>query len=600
MALKKHTINFVISVRNIVSNKVLTLDLETTGLDWQTDKILLIGYSFDASSESDFMKGVIQFVPGDEDNEIFREWLKDPEVIKRGHNIKFDILFLINNGYEVNGTFDCTSVLSYLEDPFRPNGLKFLVQNKLGKKVQHIEELLEQTKIDLGLKKNRIVPFEKISIDLWKPYNADDVINCDELRTTLNETPWYTNVEQPLINILTRMESRGILLDRNHLETLKNEYDQKLQDLQSQLGSLNPRSPKQVSEMLISSGVSLKEKTKAGKPKSDKLVLKKLAWGGSSEAQVLLEYRSISKLQTTYVMPLLQKSSIDGRIHGSFNQAGSEGGSGGTKTGRLTSSGPNLQNIPSRTKEGNSIRKSFIPTPGMIMIDSDLKQIEPRLVAHYTQNKFLLEAYAKGEDTHAIMGGIVFNKDPKTLTKLERFIGKTCWLADFYGCSAKKLKVICETISQDELPYDEAYYVSVKKSLERGNPQLYSWRRQHIEETRKIGYVLTIGGRTIKIPNLYSKNMLERFAAEREAINYQIQGSAADVFKTITIKLDEFVRDKGYLLAFCHDEWLAEIFERFVTEQFKVDFKNVVCNTINLSNVGIDTDIKLVSSWADK
>lgn len=576
-------------------NNILTLDLETTGLDPQRDNILLIGYSVN--------KGPIcQFIHGDNSLEraCFEEYLKNKYVIKRGHNIKFDVLFLKYNGYEVKGPLDDTAILSYLEDPFRSNGLKYLVENKLNKKVQHIEELIEQTKKDLGLPKNRILPLEKIPLDLWKPYNADDVINCDLLRNSISETPWYTQVEQPLISVLTKMEYRGIMLDRKHLENLKNEYEEKLKDLQSQLGTINPKSPKQVTERLKSTGVCLKEKTAKGADKADKLVLKKLAWMGNADAKILLAYREISKLQNTYVMPLLQKSDIDGRIHGSFNQAGSEGGNGGTKTGRLTSSGPNLQNIPDRTAEGRKIRKAFIPSPGMIMIDSDLKQIEPRLVAHYTQNKFLLEAYAKGKDTHAIMGGIIFNKDPQSLTKIERFIGKTCWLADFYGCSAKKLKVICETVSEEELPqvFDDTYFANVKKSLQRGNPRLYEWREQHIESVRKFGSIQTLGGRNIRIPNISSKNLYERLAAEREAVNYLIQGSAAEIMKMILVRLDKEL--PGHLLATIHDEVLMEFVIHECNDLEVSCVNDIMCNTAKLNNVSIEADTRIINNWSEK
>lgn len=580
---------------------MLTLDLETTGLDWQRDRILLIGYRHNQKSP------VIQIVPGDSrtDDSYFRALLADPDVVKRGHNIKFDVLFLKAAGYEVNGPLDCTAVLSYLEDPFRSNGLKYLVENKLHKKVTHIEELLEKTKIDLGLKKNRIVPFEKVSIDLWKPYNADDVINCDLIRANTIETPWYDEVEQPLINILTKVEYYGIMLDRKQLMELSDEYQTKLYELEKQFYGTNARSTKQVAELFKSSGVTLTEKTKKGKPKADKLVLKKLAWEGNEDAKNLLAHRELSKLKSTYLLPLLQKSDRDGRIHGSFNQAGASDGDGGTKTGRLTSSGPNLQNIPDRTKEGKKIRKAFIPSPGMIMIDSDLKQIEPRIVAHYTQNKFLLEAYAQGLDTHAVMGGIIFGKKPQELTKMERFVGKTSWLADFYGCSPEKLKVISETYADDPIPYDLKYFRNVGSSLQRGNPQLYAWRRAHIENARKMGYIQTIGGRIIKIPGLSSKSQWERFEAERKAVNYLIQGSAADVMKLILVRMDKEAPEFR-LLACVHDEVLLETESLRLSSSDIADLQivskinNIMTTTVKLNKVPIEADTKIINNWGEK
>lgn len=591
--------------------KTLTIDLETSGLDWQRDKIYLIGYRINSHGD------VVQIPPHDyQQDETFRQLLADPKVTKRGHNIKFDLHFLRSNGYVVNGPMDDTSILSYLEDPFRSTSLKDLVEQKLGKKVVRMEDFAIRPKKKELQNYTGNSQFYQVDKDFYPKekmleYHKADVINCDQLRADVRATDWYKNVEQPLLGIIFNMEHRGIQLDIPHFKRLKEKYELALQEITERVGGINIRSSDQLAEYIKKNGGKLSEKTEKGKLKVDKLILKRLLWSGAEYARPLLEYRKLSKLLSTYVNPLLEQSDATGRIHGSFNQAGSESSpgesSGGTKTGRLTSSGPNLQNIPDRTEEGKEIRRGFIPTKGYILGDSDLKQIEPRLVAHYTQNKFLLNAYEKGLDTHAVMGGIIFNKSPESLTKMERFTGKTSWLADFYGCSAPKLKIISETYSDEALPasYDERYYANVKQALERGNPQLYSWRREHIQTTRALGYITTIGGRNIKIPGLNSKDRFERFAAERQAVNYLIQGSAADIMKLILVRLDKEFIQKGYghILGTIHDEVLFE-FEDNLLDHINlrvIDIvRDVMTSTVKLKNVPIDSDTKIIKDWSEK
>lgn len=589
--------------RHPTGYKVLTLDLETTGLDWQRDQITLIGYRINGQGT------VIQIVPGGGDDEIFRDALADPKVTKRGHNIKFDLLFLMQNGYTFAGLIDDTAILAYLDNPFESIRLKDLVEQRLKNSVTRLEDFaIRPKKKELALYAANPAYFQ-IDKDFYEKekfmeYNRADVTNCDKLRADLITTDWYRQVEQPLVSFLMEIEQKGIQLDTEHLKRLETEYEERIKKVEEELQGVNAKSPKQVRQYLQASGVQLLEKTEKGEPKTDKLVLKRLTWAGNTNTATLLKHRELSKLLNTYVKPLLGSSDGQGRIHGSFNQVGASGSSSGTKTGRLTSSKPNLQNIPDRTEEGRKIRRAFIASRGYLLFDSDLKQIEPRLVAHYTQNKILLEAYAKGQDTHAIMGGVIFGKPPELLSKLERFIGKTSWLASFYGCSAKKLKVIAETISEDPIPYDVGYFETIARNLEKGNPQLYEWRRQHIEGTRKLGYISTLGGRKINIPGLSSKNPWDRMEAERQAINYQIQGSAADVMKLILVRFKKEFVDQGYghVLATIHDEILGEIPElgKLVQDDVLDLINDLMTTTVKLYNVSIEADSKFIQSWDEK
>lgn len=585
--------------------KVMTLDVEATGLDWLRDRIYLVGYRVDYGNVIQFEPSVVGW-PSD-----FVAWLADPNVVKRGHNIKYDILMLKAAGLEVKGLLDCTQVLSYLENPFDSVKLKDLVENKLKKDVTRMDDfgfklLKKDAKYLTEYADHYFVGHDGLWFrkDLMYEYNRADVINCDELRKDVIATDWYTNVEQPLIQILVDVESRGTQLDRPYLEKLNKDYLDKLAVLVARLEGLeNPNAPVQVAKFLgLPEGSS-----------TDKLILKKLAWEGNQKAKDILEYRKIKKLHSTYVLPLLQKADEHSRIHGSFNQAGREKSDGdgvkGTRTGRLSSSDPNLQNIPARTEEGNLIRQAFVPSLGKRMADADLKQIEPRAVAHYTQNPLLLKAFAEGIDTHALMASVIFERPLEDYSKenllkyherkVERFIGKTSWLADFYGCYAPKLKEICERNSDDPLPYDLAYYEDVQRRLRANNPQLYEWREQHIATVRSLGYVQTVGGRVIHIPSLHSRRYGERMEAERRAVNYQIQGSCADIMKLITVRMH---RELPFLkmLAFVHDEILCEYDEEYDDAMALWHINDVMGTTVFFKNVAIEADAKVVTNWSEK
>ena len=502
-------------------------------------------------------------------------------------------------GLTVCGPIDDTKVLAYLENPQQELGLKSLVEKKLNKRVIRLEDLYIKGKKKELEKTEGLIKIGSHYLDKERliSYNKEDVSNCDELKMNLVSTNWYNTVERPLSSILFNMEQRGIKIDRGYLENIKNETEKKIRKFDFEF---NPRSQKQVKEVITK---------KYGPVEStDKLTLKRMCWGGNKLASDLLEHRKIAKLHSTYILPILEQSKKTGRLHGTFNQVGVADDTSGTVTGRLSSANPNLQNIPARTEEGKKIRRAFIPSDDMFMIVSDLKQIEPRLVAHYSQSPKLLKAYAEGLDTHALMASDIFNKCPDKLTKMERFIGKTSWLASVYGAWYKKLKVIVENNSEEEIPYNEDYYREVQEQFWRTNPEIASWRRWHIESTRHVGYITTIGNRTIKITGLNSKNQWERKEAERMCVNYLIQGSAADVMKMILVKIDEEIQQRklGYLLATIHDEVLLEM--PLTNENNGINIKecsvvlinSIMSNTVKLKNVHIEADTKIINNWGDK
>ena len=619
---------------------VITLDLECTGLDFQRDKILLTGYTVNGKD----------FTQSEQPDGRLRELLADPASTLRGHNIRFDALFLASFGFEIKCQFEDTRVLAYLTWPEAPShSLKALVRERLREEPTELSDIkFKPLKKDASyLDESEYYRFsdgELVRKDLLRKYHRADILNVDRLYPHYTVSDWFREVEQPLTRILYEMQLYGAPLDGNVLEALKLRFSERSLDLLSNLKreakkeDFNPNSSAHKRLALEARGYKLEEiceKTKGGDWSVDAALLKSLSHKGDAFASTLLEYSKLAKLLSTYVGPLALGSLLDGRIHGAINQAGSEDadgdGSQGTKTGRLASSEPNLQNIPSRTKEGKEVRRAFVSSgPEWHMFDSDLSQIEPRLVAHYSQAPKLINAYANNLDTHGMFANDIFGRVVGK-DSIERFIGKTSWLATVYGCSYKKLLFICEGYSDGPLTLDTTNYKAafdyldlglkkkvikecgadyrkiyeqwmffkdVQKRFEATNPEIFEWRNTHINRTRRLGYVVTIGGRRICIDGLDSNVFSERLQAERKAVNFLIQGSASDLLKLIMIRAQkELVNPgKGRIFAVVHDELLGEL-----KDPKDIDLvKDIMENTCVLRNVKIKADGKLVNNWSEK
>lgn len=634
---------------------IITLDLETTGLDWQKDKILLCGYRIDR-------QGPVVLVDPEKIDATLNEILSKEETILSGHNIKFDALFLANLGYNVSCHLEDTRVLAYINWPTAPShSLKALVRERLRLNPTELSDIQFKPikKDEKYLNEDDYFRFSDGKLcrrDLLTAYHTNDILNVDRLRSVLHPTEWFTEVEMPLTRMLFEMELYGCPLDSRATDDLYKVFTERATALQNTLSRdasspdgkepYNPNSSAHNAHTLERLGYNLEEickKTKKGAYSVDKALLKSIAWEGSEFAKVLLDYKKYTKLLSTYIEPFSNGAKQDGKIHGSINQAGSEDaygeGSEGTVTGRLTSSSPNLQNIPSRTKEGKEVRRLFVSSnSSSYMFDTDLSQIEPRLLAHYSQAPKLIHAYANGVDTHSMFARDIFGGECGEGT-IERFIGKSCSLATVYGCSYRKLLTICEGFSDKPLelslePYYKLwdslkadcggkcfygchkhlsanvgrnarlvyaqwmFFKNVQDKFKKANPEIFDWRETHIARTRRIGYVVTIGGRRIDITGLDSKDFKERASAEREAVNYLIQGSAADIMKQIMVRAQrEIVLPKlGRIFAVIHDELLGELFDP--KDLTKV--VDIMENTCTLRNVKIKASSKMVANWAEK
>lgn len=622
---------------------VITLDLETSSLDWTTGKILLEGYRVDHGElvQRDF--------EGHLDRELL-QLLKSEESILRGHNVKFDALFLSNAGYNVRCHLEDTRVMAYHCFPeLESHGLKELVKVKLGKTPTELGDILfKPLKKELGHLEDHSNLYFQID-DQWvrkdylKTYHRADIENVDLLRDIMTPTDWFTEVEMPLTKMIFEMELYGCPLDVSHLERLKDELDARATKLYTELGGgeeFNPGSTPQIAQRLETLGYNLQEiltKTDKGAWQVDKAVLKKLSHKGDKFATTLLEFKRVKKNLSTYIDPFIEGSKFDQRLHGSFNQAGSEDaygdGTRGTATGRLSSSSPNLQNIPARTKEGKEVRKAFIAPKGEFMFDSDLKQIEPRLIGHYSQSPKLIHAYNNGLDTHGLFACDIFDKpNIADLSPIERFIGKTSWLATTYGCSYRKLLFICQGFSEGPLALDLKpkhinawgwlaekerngiykregkdcefiysqwmYFKDVQDAFWKKNPEIKLWREGQIARTKRLGYIVTYGGRILRIPGLDSLDFKIRAIAERKCINFTIQPSAADIFKLISLEFQRKIVNtgKGRAYAFVHDEILGSL--RNIS--FLNSVQEVMEQTCVLRNIPIESDTRLIENWGSK
>jgi DNA polymerase-1 len=566
----------------------LTLDVESGGLDPTKDKLVLVGYRLNGGSYESFRPADGEAAP-----DAFTKALASTSVIKLGHNILFDIFFLKSNGYEIGINFDDTRLLAYLNDPFQDCRLKPLMKNLYNKEVIEFK--------DLTGKGHKKISTEAIDKAVLIEYNKRDVEYTDYLAKNLRPIPWYRDVEVPLMAVLYKAKEMGIFIDRQHVIDLKNKLEPEIEELRKGFGIINPNSPKQLLKEYARRQINSRQYSESGEPSTDKITLKRIVWKTSdSFSKELLRYRTIFKVYSTYVKTIIERTEKEPYLRGSFNQAGTESNSGGTRTGRLSSTDPNLQQIPTRTEIGKVIRKAFIPRPGYKMFVFDLKQIEPRVLAHYSQAKNLLEAFNNGEDTHRIMAASIFNKLGINVCERERFVGKTAWLEIVYGAYEKKIKWSIEKDSEEDPQITLEDCRKIRESFWTNNRAIASWRDIHLSTTRSLGYVTTLGGRKIPISEIYSQNRLERSRAERQAVNFQIQGSAADILKLITLEIDKKYGCLVRQLAWVHDEILGEIPLDYANDFFLRSLKNTMENTCKLKNLPIEAEGGFVNNWGEK
>ncbi|WP_020675263.1 DNA polymerase I [Geopsychrobacter electrodiphilus] len=571
------------------------LDTETTSL--QAVQAQLVGLSFALAAGSGWYVPVGHRYLGAPEQlnlqrvlDALRPLLESQEIIKVGQNIKYDALVLRNAGIELAGIGDDTMVLSYLIYPeSKSHGLDALANDHLNHRMIPYKELTGTGQKQIG--------FAEVEVEKAAVYAAEDAdITWQLAEKLLPELPasgaenLYREIEMPLVEVLTRMEWQGIRVDARFLAGLSAEMGKGLVRLEEEIhalagGPFNINSPKQLGEILFEKlGLPRGKKTKTGWSTNVE-VLTELGENHEIAARIL-EYRSISKLKSTYTDALPQLiNPASGRIHTSYNQAV-------TATGRLSSSDPNLQNIPIRSVEGRRIREAFLPAEGNLLLAADYSQIELRVMAHIADVAALKESFAAGEDIHRRTASEIFNVFPGMVSDEMRRQAKTINFGVLYGMGAFSLAKDLGIGRKEAQQFIDSYFERY--------PAVLSFMEERKVEAREHQYVTTLLGRRCAIPEINSKNGAVRSYAERNAINYPIQGSAADIIKVAMVNIDRRLRQEGlqtHMVLQVHDELVfdvppaeLELIKQLVTLEME--------NAVPLS-VPVVVDIGVGANWSE-
>ncbi|WP_018151258.1 DNA polymerase I [Leeia oryzae] len=547
-------------LQKITTARLTAVDTETTGLDGMTAQIVGISLSV-TPYEAAYLPlghdypGAPAQLPLQHVLDTLRPWLEGAQYPKAGQNLKYDRHIFANYGIHLAGVAEDSMLQSYVLTSYEPHNMDDLAAKYLDETTIKYEELCGK-----GAKQ---IPFTQVSIDDATNYAAEDADIT--LRLVQHFQPKlaaekqldyvYRELELPVADILCRIERNGVLLDSSKLARQSHELGARLLELEQQAYALagqpfNLNSPKQLQEILFTKlGIPTKDvkKTASGGFSTDEEVLQKLALDYPLP-KLLLENRTLSKLKSTYTDKLpLMVNQTTGRVHTNYAQAVAV-------TGRLSSNEPNLQNIPVRTTEGRRIREAFIAPAGHHLVSADYSQIELRIMAHLSEDAGLLRAFSEGLDVHRATASEVFGVAPADVTSDQRRYAKTINFGLIYGMSAFGLASQLEIDRATAQGFIERYF------------QRYPGVKDYMERTRHAakdqGYVETVFGRRLWLPEIKAANPMRRQGAERAAINAPMQGTAADLIKLAMIAVDKWITDEklgSKLVMQVHDELVLEV-----------------------------------------
>jgi len=546
--------------------KLFAFDTETTSLNYMQAQV--VGVSF---AVEPYKAAYVPFghdyldAPDQLDKQAVLDALKpileDPKKSKVGQNLKYDKHVLENEGIELNGIDYDTMLESYvLNSTGSRHDMDSLALKYLDEKTIHFEEIAGK-----GAKQ---LTFNQIALEQAGPYAAEDAditlrlhnVLYPELKKEKSLFKVLQEIEIPLLPVITRIEANGALVDAKKLGQQSIELGKRMEELEKEAFDLadqefNLGSPKQLQEIFFEKlGLPVIKKTPKGQPSTAEPVLQELALDYPLP-KVILEYRGLSKLKSTYTDKLPEMiEPKTGRVHSSFHQAV-------TATGRLSSSDPNLQNIPIRTDEGRKVRQAFVAPKGYKLIAADYSQIELRIMAHLSGDKGLLDAFAKGQDIHKATASEVFATELDKVSSDQRRSAKAINFGLIYGMSAFGLAKQLNIGRHDAQQYIDTYF------------ERYPGVQTYMDDTRALahdkGYVETIFGRRLYLPDINAKNGMLRQAAERTAINAPMQGSAADIIKKAMIAVDEWLVEEDVdarVIMQVHDELVLEVNEKIIDE----------------------------------
>ena len=542
----------------LASAPLICFDSETTSLDPMTAKIVGLSFSVEAGSAAylplmhDYFDAPVQLNFAECLAKI-KPILENPAIKKVGQNLKYDQHVLANHGIAINGIAHDTLLQSYVFESHKSHGMDALSERHLGFKPISFEEVAGK-----GAKQ---VTFNQVTVETAAEYAAEDADITLQLHHAMYPQVAadskldfiYSHIEMPSSQALFNIERNGVLIDRAMLASQSNEIGNKLIALENQAYELagqpfNLASPKQLQEILFDKlGIKPTKKTPSGAPSTDEDVLQELALDHPLP-KVLLEYRGLAKLKSTYTdkLPRMINAST-GRVHTSYNQAVAI-------TGRLASSDPNLQNIPVRSAEGRRIREAFIAPAGSVIVSADYSQIELRIMAHLSQDAGMLKAFANNEDIHRHTAAEIFGVELTAVDSEQRRYAKVINFGLIYGMSAFGLAQNLNIDRASAQSYIERYFAR------------YPGVRDYMQSTRDMakqrGFVETYFGRRLWVPEINSPNGMRRAGAERAAINAPMQGTAADLIKLAMIAVDQWLGEaklQTKLIMQVHDELVLEV-----------------------------------------
>lgn len=574
--------------------ELFAFDTETTALDYMQAKI--VGMSFSIES------GKAQYLPLGHDylgapEQLDLDWvlekikplLEDSKVKKVGQNLKYDTHVLLNYGIVLRGIQFDTMLEAYVLDSLGRHDMDTLALAHLGHNTIHFE--------DIAGKGAKQLTFNQIELDKAAQYAAEDADVTLRLHQTLwpqlekepSLTELFRDIEMPLVPVLTQIEHNGVLVDANLLASQSQEIQAKIEQLQQQAYEIagkefNLSSPKQLAQILFEEqGIPVVKKTAKGAPSTAEEVLQELAHDYELP-QAILEYRSLSKLKSTYTDKLPQMiQPSTGRVHTSYHQAV-------TATGRLSSTDPNLQNIPIKTEEGRRIRQAFVAPDGYKIVAADYSQIELRIMAHLSEDAGLLKAFQEGLDVHSATAAEVFGVSLDDVSSEQRRSAKAINFGLIYGMSAFGLARQLRIGRKEAQEYIDLYF------------ERYPGVLRYMDNTRKSaaekGYVETLAGRRLQLPEINARNPMRRQAAERTAINAPMQGTAADIIKLAMLSVHDWLASselQAKMVMQVHDELVFEV-EQSLVESFSKELQQKMSAAMELQ-VPLLVEVGVGDNW---
>jgi DNA polymerase-1 len=534
------------------------VDTETTSLDPFAAE--LVGVSFSVEPGHAAYLAIAHRYPGAPEQigvaralELLRPWLEDSAHAKVGQNLKYDQHVLANHGVRLAGVAHDTLLQSYVLESHARHDMDTLAERHLGLKTITYDEVTGKGAQRIG--------FEEVSVERATEYSAEDADVTLRLHRLLYPRVAadaklrfvYESIEMPVREVLFRMERNGVLVDAALLERQGHELGQRMLELEQKAYAeaaqpFNLNSPRQIGEIFFERlKLPVLKKTATGAASTDEEVLEKLALDYPLP-KTLLEYRALSKLKSTYTDKLPRMvNPRTGRVHTNYGQATAV-------TGRLASNDPNLQNIPVRTAEGRRIREAFVAPAGHAIVSADYSQVELRIMAHISGDEGLLAAFARGDDIHRATAAEIFGREPREVTAEERRYAKTINFGLIYGMSAFGLAQQLGLERATAQAYIDSYFARY--------PGVARYMESTRQTAREQGYVETVFGRRLWLPEIRAGNQGRRAGAERAAINAPMQGTAADLIKLAMIAVQKWIDDErlgGRLVMQVHDELVLEV-----------------------------------------